>query len=81
MAEPPITKEIAYLIIDGAYFKVRRKRVGTEAALCALGITEDGQREHLGFGQGQRELTVIIKGVCSIKWVTCKPNALKYNGR
>jgi transposase-like protein len=51
----PITKEIAYLIIDGAYFKVRRKRVGTEAALCAVGITEDGQREHLGFIQGQRE--------------------------
>jgi len=51
----PITKEVAYLIIDGAYFKVRRKRVGTEAALCAVGITEDGQREHLGFIQGQRE--------------------------
>ena len=51
----PITKDIAYLIIDGAYFKVRRKRVGTEAALCAIGITEDGQREHLGFVQGQRE--------------------------
>jgi len=43
------------LIIDGAYFKVRRKRVGTEAALCAVGITEDGQREYLGFIQGQRE--------------------------
>ena len=51
----PITKDIAYLIIDGVYFKVRRKRVGTEAALCAVGITEDGQREHLGFVQGQRE--------------------------
>ncbi|HEC31786.1 MAG TPA: IS256 family transposase [Deltaproteobacteria bacterium] len=51
----PITKDIAYLIIDGAYFKVRRKRVGTEAALCAVGITEDGQREYLGFIQGQRE--------------------------
>jgi len=51
----PITKEIAYLVIDGAYFKVRRKRVGTEAALCAVGITEDGQREYLGFIQGQRE--------------------------
>ena len=51
----PITKDIAYLIIDGAYFKVRRKRVGTEAALCAVGITEDGQRECLGFIQGQRE--------------------------
>jgi putative transposase len=51
----PITKKIAYLIVDGAYFKVRRKRVGKEAALCAVGITEDGEREHLGFIQGHRE--------------------------
>jgi transposase-like protein len=51
----PISKEIAYLIIDGAYFKVRRKRVGTEAVLCAVGITEDGHKEHLGFIQGHRE--------------------------
>jgi putative transposase len=51
----PITKKIAYLIIDGAYFKVRRTRVGKEAALCAVGITEDGKREHLGFIQGHRE--------------------------
>jgi len=51
----PITKEIAYIIIDGAYFKVRRKRVGTEAVLCAVGITEDGYKEHLGFIQGHRE--------------------------
>lgn len=51
----PITKKIAYLIIDGAYFKVRRKRVGKEAALCAVGMTEDGQREYLGFIQGHRE--------------------------
>jgi putative transposase len=51
----PITKEIAYLIIDGAYFKVRRKRVGKEAALCAVRITQDGQREYLGFIQGHRE--------------------------
>ncbi len=51
----PLTKKIAYLIIDGAYFKVRRKRVGKEAALCAVGITEQGEREHLGFIQGHRE--------------------------
>lgn len=51
----PITKKIAYLIIDGAYFKVRRKRIGREAALCAVGVTEQGQREHLGFIQGHRE--------------------------
>ncbi len=76
----PIAKEIAYLIIDGAYFKVRRKRVGKEAALCAVGITEDGQREHLGFIQGHREsqeaweflLTHLLrrgldpKGVCMV---------------
>jgi putative transposase len=51
----PITKRIAYLIIDGAYFKVRRKRIGREAVLCAVGITEQGEREHLGFIQGHRE--------------------------
>jgi putative transposase len=51
----PITKKFAYLIIDGAYFKVRRKRISREAALCAVGITEKGEREHLGFIQGHRE--------------------------
>jgi putative transposase len=51
----PITKKFAYLIIDGAYFKVRRKRLGREAALCAIGLTEAGEREFLGFIQGQRE--------------------------
>jgi putative transposase len=51
----PITKKIAYLIVDGAYFKVRRKRLGREAALCAIGITEEGEKEFLGFIQGQRE--------------------------
>jgi len=42
-------------VIDGAYFKVRRKRISREAALCAVGITEKGQKEHLGFIQGHRE--------------------------
>jgi transposase-like protein len=51
----PITKEMAYLIIDGAYFKVRRRRVGTEAMLCAVSITEDCHMEHLWFIQGHRE--------------------------
>ena len=51
----PLTKRFAYLIIDGAYFKVRRRRVSREAALCATGITEGGEREHLGFIQGHRE--------------------------
>ena len=51
----PISKKIAYLLIDGAYFKVRRRRVSREAALCATGITEGGEREHLGFIQGHRE--------------------------
>lgn len=39
----------------GAYFQVRRKRVSREAALCATGITEEGEREYLGFLQGPRE--------------------------
>ena len=51
----PITQKFAYLVIDGAYFKVRRKRISREAALCAVGITEKGQKEHLGFIQGHRE--------------------------
>jgi putative transposase len=51
----PISKKFAYLIVDGAYFKVRRKRLGREAALCAIGVTEAGEREFLGFIQGQRE--------------------------
>jgi putative transposase len=51
----PITKKFAYLFIDGVYFKVRRKRISREAALCAVGITEKGEREHLGFIQGHRE--------------------------
>jgi len=51
----PITRKIAYLIVDGSYFKVRRKRLGREAALCAIGITEEGEKEFLGFIQGQRE--------------------------
>jgi len=28
----PIAEKFAYLIIDGAYFKVRRKRISREAA-------------------------------------------------
>ena len=51
----PIPQKIAYLVMDGAYFKVRRKRISREAALCAVGITEEGQREYLGFLQGHRE--------------------------
>jgi transposase-like protein len=42
-----ITKTIAYVMIDGAYSKVRRKRVGKVAALFAVGISEQGEREHL----------------------------------
>jgi putative transposase len=51
----PLTKKFAYLIIDGVYFKVRRKRISREAALCAVGVTEKGEREHLAFIQGHRE--------------------------
>ena len=51
----PIAKKFAYLLIDGVYFKVGRKRVSREAALCAAGIMERGKREHLGFIQGHRE--------------------------
>jgi transposase-like protein len=40
----PITQKIAYLVNDGAYFKVRRKWISREAALSAAGVTEKGQR-------------------------------------
>jgi len=58
-----ITKRIAYLIIGGAYFKVRRRRIGREAALCAVGISEQVEREHSGFFQGHREslLTQLVR--------------------
>jgi len=51
VAEKDLIDQVAftYLIIDGTYFKVRGRRVGTEAVLCAVGIREDGHKEHLGF--------------------------------
>jgi transposase-like protein len=51
----PIAEKFAYLIIDGVYFKVHRKRTSRQATLCAVGITENGQGEHVGFIQGHRE--------------------------
>ncbi|MEJ2725684.1 MAG: transposase [Deltaproteobacteria bacterium] len=41
----PIAEKFTYLIIDGAHFKVRRKRISRDAALCEVGITEEGHRE------------------------------------
>ncbi|UCG65717.1 MAG: transposase [Deltaproteobacteria bacterium] len=43
----PLIMKIAYLVMDRAHFKVRRKLLSREAALCAVGITEEGEREHL----------------------------------
>jgi putative transposase len=51
----PIPRKFGYLLIDGAYFKVRRKRTSRESALRAVGITEKGEGEYLGFIQGHRE--------------------------
>jgi putative transposase len=64
----PIAEKFAYLIVDGAYFKVRRKRISREAALCAVGITENGHREHLGFIQGHRESQKAWGSPCSLSW-------------
>jgi len=50
-----IEKKIAYLFVDGVVLKIRRKLISKEALLCAVGITEDGSKEFLGFLPGGRE--------------------------
>jgi len=51
----PINKKFSYLFIDGIFLKIRRKIISKEAILCAVGITESGQKEFLGFLPGGRE--------------------------
>jgi putative transposase len=53
----PIEKNIRYLILDAVHLKVRREWISKEALLCAIGITEDGKKEFLGFLLGGREST------------------------
>ena len=45
----PINKKISYLFIDGIFLKIRRKIISKEAILCAVGITESGEKQHCLF--------------------------------
>ena len=51
----PINKKFTYLFIDGIFLKIRRKIISKEAILCAVGMTESGEKEFLGFIPGGRE--------------------------
>jgi putative transposase len=53
----PIQRKIAYLILDAIDLSVRRSKASKEALLCAVGFTEKGEREFLGFLLGGREST------------------------
>jgi transposase-like protein len=51
----PITKRFIALFLDALFVKVRRDSVDKEAIYIAMGITEDGYREILGFYIGGSE--------------------------
>jgi putative transposase len=51
----PLVAQYKYLFLDGTYFAVRRKDVGREPVLVALGVEEDGTRGVLGFQSGDKE--------------------------
>ena len=51
----PLEKKVKYLILDGINLKLRRQWISKESLLCAVGITEDGTKEFLGFYLGGRE--------------------------
>ena len=53
----PIKKSIRYLFLDAINLKVRRHWISKESLLCAIGITDDGKKEILGFLLGGRETT------------------------
>lgn len=53
----PISQSIRYLFLDAVNLKIRRHWISNEALLCAIGITEDGHKEFLGFILGGREST------------------------
>jgi len=52
-----IDEPIRYLFLDAINLKLRRNWISKEALLCAIGITEIGRREFLGFILGGREST------------------------
>ena len=45
----PINKKFSHLFIDGIFLKIRRKIISKEAILCAVGITESGEKQHCLF--------------------------------
>jgi putative transposase len=53
--ERPLQKRYSVLYLDGLYLKLRRDTVGSEVIYLALGITEEGHREILGFYVGGKE--------------------------
>jgi len=53
----PISKKIRYLFLDGINLKLRRHWISSESLLCAIGISEDGKKDFLGFILGGKEST------------------------
>ena len=53
----PICNKIRYLFLDGINLKLRRHWISSESLLCAIGISEDGKKEFLGFLLGGKEST------------------------
>jgi len=53
----PIKRPIRYLFLDAINLKIRRHWISREALLCAIGITDTGIKEFLGFFLGGREST------------------------
>jgi len=51
----PISQSIRYLVLDAVNLKIRRHWISNEALLCAIGTTEHGHKEFLGFILGGRE--------------------------
>lgn len=51
----PLQKRYSVLYLDGLYLKLRRDTVSSEVIYLALGITEEGYREILGFYVGGKE--------------------------
>lgn len=51
----PLNKRYSVLYLDGMYIKLRRDEVANEVIYFALGVTEEGNREILGFYVGGQE--------------------------
>jgi putative transposase len=51
----PLKKRYSVLYLDGTYIKLRRDTVANEVIYIAIGVTEDGYREILGFYVGGAE--------------------------